>query len=408
MAEDTTVIDPAHPADHPSDFVQVAMKAMKAMKTDLAAPVEVEKTKEKDVKAPEKADKVESKSKIPDGVFETVKVDKKAEEKKHEPTSDFDKIEDPQFRDEKRKAQWDEVKAKGREFEKQAREEAQKRVDLETKIKDYEARGKDTEALNEKLAKLERENADAMALVRKVNAELDPEYQRKFGEGRNNLMGQAKTIVEESGGNPSDIETALNLKGKPRADALAVVAESLNSFQAGRLGRVMDALSELESEADKVRSNPDEYLKQREQDEANRSKLAQEEHAKMANTAFESAMSRAASESELFRVTDDTGWNEQGKTIKQQATEFWRNNRDPEKAARVMIDGFTAPVFRQLFLDQRKEAAAANAELESLRKELAGLYNRGPKISGATASRNTGPKDFADQAHGLMNGSIQQ
>lgn len=391
---DEIVHDPAHPMDHPEDFVQVAQRLMNP-----------ESVKPKPAPTPKVDDPPAPKSKIPEGVFEDNKVDPAPV--KVEETSDFDKIEDPTFRDEKRKAQWEEVKSKGREFEKQAKENASKAAALELKIKEYEEKGKGTVALEAKLAEMEKQQEEWRARVQQVNIELDPDFRKTFIEGRSKLIGQAKTIAEESGCNPQDIETALNLSGKARAEALRAVAETMDGFQQGRLGRVIDQLTELDTTAASKRSNPEEYLTQRQQQEEARQKTENEEKGRHANLAFEDAFSKRLSTSEVLRPVDGMeDWNQQGISIRQKARDAWSNNRDMTVAAEKFIAAEEAPVYRSLFLEQRKVAAAAQTELDSLKKELEGLYKRGPKTTGASVANTGAPRDFADYGYGLMNGSI--
>lgn len=399
MADEITPA-PADGADHPDDFAAVALKLTK---TDPDQKVETKVEKVEEVKK----ESSEVKSKIPDSLFETKEVKEEKKEEKKDEAFDIDKIADQEFKDARSKAKWDELKTKGREFEKQARENGTKATALEAKIKEYEEKGKDTEALQAKLAKLEEEHRSAMELVRKVNMELDPEYRKTFVEGRKNLIGHAKTIAEESGINPSDVEAALNLTGKARVDALKAVAEDMDSFQQGRLGRVIDQLTQLDNDAQAKRSNPEEYLEQRQKEEESRAEKEAQEHMKTANLAFESALSKARNELEVLRRVDGMPeWNSTGEDIRVKSKEFWNGNRDPQKAAELVIQGFAAPVFRQLFLDQRSENKALRKEFEAVKAELKSLYAGSPRLQGATVRKDGQPRDFADHASGLMSGSI--
>jgi len=388
--------------DQPDDFASVALRAMTtdeaAAKKEASAPVKTEA-------APVKT---ETKGKIPEELFN-------APAKKDDPTPvpvtdelETSKIAKPEFKDPKRAAQWDELHGKASTFEKQAKENAKKATELEAKIKEFEAKGKDTEALQTKLVDLEKQNQEYLALVRQVNVELDPEFRAKHIDGRKKLIDAAKTIVDESGGNPSDVETALNLTGKARVEALATVADGMSSFQQGRLGRIIDELSNLDAEALSKRTSPDKYLEQRAKEEEARQFKEVEERNRIANSAYESAVQKASSELEVLRRVEGMDeWNKQGQEILSKAKELWTSNRDPEVAARKIIDGFSAPVYRQLFLDQRTENASIRKELEEAKAELKKLYGNGPRINGSPSSNNGAPMDFATQATGLMNGSIQ-
>lgn len=383
---------------HPEDFAEAALRIIKTDPDAVVPPKKEAETKTE----PDPKDA----RRMPDELFgKEKKADAVAEPEKFE----MEKIADPDFKDPKRKADWEAVKKKGLEFEKKAREEMKRAADLETKIKDYEAKGKDTEALQAKLATLEKEHAEAMELVRKVNIELDPEFRRAHVEGRANLVKQARTLVEESGLDPATIETAINLRGKPRVDAIKALEEDLGSFQSGRLGRLIDELDALDRDAESKRSNPEQYLETRKREDEQRTTKEREESGRRLNQSFEEARRKMSAELEVLRPVEGLAWwNDQAKGIQDKARDRVSSLTGAHDAAEMAIQAEAMPVYRDLFLSEREEHAADKKKLVDAEKELKKLYGTNPGVRGNGASSNNGgaPRDFADTAVGLMNGTI--
>lgn len=374
--------------------------------------VDPEKTQSEATVVKEKAAvKAESpKSSIPDNLFDSPSDKTEAPTKKEELTkSEFDDIAKPDIKNPKASQQWDQLKAKGADFEKRYTESSKTISDLQTKIAELEGKTKQGDELAGKYSEMEKRHAEAMELVNKVNIELNPEFRKTYIDGRKNLIGQARTIVEESGGNPDDIQTALNLTGKSRVDALSLIAEGMSSFQQGRLGRIIDSLSSLDDEAASKRSSPESYLSQM-QERAQQSALREaEERAKHASMAYDDAFSGAAKDIEVLRRVDGLPeWNKQGEEIASRAKDLWNNNRDMSVAARKFIEAEAMPVYRKLFMDQRAEAKALRAELDEAKEKLAGIYSNRPAVRGGktTSSAGSKPMDFADRTNGMINGSI--
>ncbi len=385
-------------ADTPKDFASIALKLTK---TDPDAPKEQAK---ETVKEPAK-EAAKEPSKIPSELF---KQPDKETEKPTESKSAIDEIQAPETKDPRSKDRWDKLVAKGKEFEKTATDRAARIAELESKVKESEQMGFNAKDLQAKLDAALKEREDALSLVRKVNVELDPEFRRMHVEGRNKLISNAKTIVEESGGEGKDVETALNLRGKPRADALAAVAETLNAFQSGRLGRIIDELSALDDAAEAKRTNPDEYLKTRAKEDEVRTAKEREEQARVSNSAFDLAEQRLSKELEVLRHADGfDDWNAKGEAIRKRAREQWAKGVDFETAAAKFIQAEAVGEYRALFLDQQAEAQKALKKVSELEAELKSMHGRGPGLRGSGGGDKAGVVDFASQAAGLMNGSIQ-
>lgn len=392
--------------DEPIDF---AARALKITRTDEANIPELG-GKKPEVEPPPVIEKKEATQKEPDkNRLPTELFDGKKEpvQKEEESTTfEIDKITDPEFKDAKRKAQWDEVKTQGREWEKKAKAGEAKATELEARIKELDGKGKDTEGLQAKLEALEKQNAEWREIIQKVNIELDPEFRKTHIEGRKKLIENARAIVEESGVDANVIETALNLRGKPRIEAIKSIEEELGSFQSGRLGRVIDALNELDASAEAKRSSPDKYIAEQQARRTQQESEQRDKMARTANLAYDAAEKKTAAELEVLRPVDGNDWwNDQGNNIRKGARELYLNNEDPQVAATVCLQAKAMPVYRDLFLNQRQENAKLSAELAEKTAELKKLFKTTPPLRGGGSAPSSGPKDFATVAHNTMTGN---
>lgn len=393
-------------ADVPQDF---ASRAMETLTTDPDA-AQPEPRKEAAKAEPVKADP--AKREVPAELFGG----KKSEEAAPiAPKSEFDEFAKADFKDPKRREDWEKLVNKGKTFEKQASESAAKIAEMEKRIADAETKGKETESLQAKLADLEKREAEARALVQKVNIELDPDFRRVHIEGRQRLIKNAQTIIEESGGDAKAVETALNLKGKPRVDALREIAAELDNFQSGRLGRVIDELTALDETAESKRSNPDEFFKTRQQEAEVREKQEHETLLRNANLAYDSVKTKLSGELEVLRPVEGLDWwNEQAKAIQAKARQKWETNTDPGVAAEVCLKAEAMEVYRDLFKSEREEHAkekeTLTKRLDEAETQLKKLYGTAPGLrgGGSSATANNGKhRDFADRTFDAMTGRDQ-
>lgn len=401
------------------DFASLATKIVKAdaSQTDtilkaasaptdevVNEPVRKEPAKEAPVKEAVKEPAKETR-KIPDELFGGKK-DKPTEKPPAEEESEIAKIERPDFKDPKRREQWDTLHAKASTFEKEARANAAKAAELEAKVKDFETRGKDTDGLQAKLATLEKEHAEALALVRKVNIDLDPAYNKKFVEGRKSIIASARAIVEESGGDPAAVEVALNLKGKPRVDALREVATDMDGFQQGRLGRVIDELTALDNEASTLRSNPEEFMAQRQKEQQDAQQREAESFHRNANLAFDQVLDRLRKESPVLQKVEGLEWwNKQGDEIPARARANFNKQLPADEAAAIYLRAEERDVYRDLFLAEREEHASDKKALAERDAELKKLYGTTPRVEGQSSGAKSGaPRDFATVATDIMQG----
>jgi len=384
-----------------------AARAIASMKTDSDKPADSTPAKVDKPQEAAKTEKAASKLDHLDQIFTSKEDTKKPDEKKDEaPVSELAQIAKPEFKNPKASEQWDKLHEKASSFEKRATEFQKKYTELEQKIADYESKLKNTESLNAQLEKLKKEHEESMSLVRQVNIDLDPEYRKTYIEGRKNLIEQAKSIVDESGGNPSDVEVALNLTGKARVEALSAVADSMSTFQQGRLGSLISELTKLDKEAQEKRSNPETYLAQREQQMQAENVRRREESAKHLNLAYEDAFTQASKDIELFRkIEGNQEWNAQADEIANKAKSNWLQNNDMTTAARKHIEAEAMPVFRSLFLEQRNENKSLRKELDDAKAELAKVYNTTPAMRTKSSTAASGGRDleFHERVTNSMN-----
>ncbi len=386
--------DPAAP-EKPviKDFASMAIESMNTDPDLKPEPVVTKSEVKVDTTKPE----VKQERGVPEGLFS--KPETKVETKQ-ETTSEVDAIAEPQFRDPKNKGGWDTLKSKAKDLE-------TKYGEAQKKLADLEAKGKSTADIEAKLAKMEQDYAalstkaaEYEGIVKKRWIEDDPEFNRKFVAGRNDLIEHAKKIAKDSGLNPSDMEAALNLKGEAGVRALEAAAEGMGAFQQGRLGQIVTAIEKLDAEAQTLRSNPEDFAKAR-QDQERERKTKEEEQ-------FRQSMSRAAQDAErvagdkfiMAKKLDGADWWNKGiDEAFQKARKFWETNQDPNAAAVRNIKAELYDIAEPAFMDMRAERDAIKVERDKFEAELNKLYGKNsPALRGGGDGPKDGkPKDFASR-----------
>lgn len=353
-------------------------------KTTTEKPAQAKETEKVEKPKEEKAAKIENERKVPEQLFKKQDVPEKKVET--ESKSEIDAIIEPTFKDEKGKAGWTALREKAKSFE-------QKATELEAEIAAHEAKGKDAEALQARLDALEKEKAEMSDLVSRARVEIHPEFRKRYIDDRANLVTRAQKIIEESGGDAKLIETALNLQGKARVEALREVAGDLDNFQSGRLGRVIDELTTLDEEKNAKLANSDNYHKELQKQESENLRKQQSEYQQTASKAFDSTATKLGDELEVLRKVEGLDWwNEQREVILKDARNFYEKNDDLSAAAKVSIQSHAAPIYRDLFLKERDAHNVSTKKITELEKELKGIYDKNPSVTGRKSSGDNGEK----------------
>lgn len=401
-AADTDTASAADTADAAASTIEPgdwAADVLKVMKTDTGAqPAE---TKVETTPAPET--KVETrKETIPDKLFE------KKEELPKETKSEIDGIEEPQFRSDKSKADWGKIKSYAKQQEELARAHESKVKELTAQVESAKEGSKREADLQAKLEAAQKTMDEYKGIVQKVNIDLDPDFRSTYVDGRMKLIAEAKKIAEDSGVNPSTIETALHLKGKARTDALREAASEFSPFDTSRMASVIQTLDRLDAEAQEKRGNPQEYFKQQDQALREKQEASQKQYVEQATRAYRNAESKLSDELIILRKLEGDehkDWNSKGEDIRKQSREFWETNNDPQRAAELVIKGFATERYERAFVDMRGERDDWKSKAEKFEKELEGLYSTGPKLGAQSTTVKDGkPSDWAEEVAAKMQG----
>lgn len=353
-----------------------------------APPEKKEAPKEPKQETPKAPDAGDKKTATPRELFKKPEPEKKVETPP-EPKSAVDQIAPPDFKgDKKAENAWTAIKGEATKFEGLAKTHEQRAKELEAKLAEYEP-------LKTQLAEREAKLKEYDEIVARARIEEHPEFRKEFVDGREKLMTSAKTIVEESGGDPKAIETALNLKGKARVDALEAISENLGKFQSGRLGRVIDELTDLDDRAQVKRDKAKESYKQlQEQDQQRKS----EETARRAQTRaaeFDETTRRLSGELEVLKHADGHDeWNARADRIVREAKAFV--NEHPNADIEAEILSRAVPAYRDLFIQADARAEAAEKKAAEMEKELKAIHSKSPSLVPRSNGTNSGetPRPF--------------
>lgn len=216
--------------------------------------------------------KEETKEFLPESVFTELPEEKKEEAPKEpEPTPIPDNI-----KSESNRKQWVDLDAKRIEAVKEAKLEREARIAAEEKAKAGDPDAK------VRIESLENQLKSADSLVQKAMLQEHPQFQARYVVPRQQLLEQAKSAFKDAGGDPSLIESALELKGKARVDKLDELLGEVNSkILSNKLESAVTGIDRIDSERDQVLKNASNVNKQLQaNDQINRSKMF-EEHEKV-------------------------------------------------------------------------------------------------------------------------------
>ena len=375
----------AEPPAEKTAFEKAFDQASEAPEVQEHQKQEIEKAPEK--KAPEKQERG-----IPDSL---IKKPDRVEKQEKANESEIDKIPDPVFKNDGERSNVSNLRKKAKEFEAKASEYEKKALEYEAKIKEFDSKGKDTESLQQKLAELEKQNAEHLATIRKVNVELDPAWRAKHIDGRAKLVGKAKEIATESDIDAAAMESALTLKGKAGAEALRDITSGMDQIQASRLGRIIEDLRSLDESADATRTNPDTYLQERQKQEEERANKERAEFIKSTQLTYESVEKKLASDLEVLKPVDGLDWwNKKGEEIRSKARSTFETNTDPAVAAEVCIRAEAMEVYRDYYLKEREHSEGLEKTLAERDEELRKLYGKSPSLGGRGGGGEKGKKGF--------------
>lgn len=382
----------------PPDFAEMALRTTK---TPEGTPVD--QTPATGTTPPKKeptTDVVNESRKVPDELFGGKKEEIKPAV---EVVSEVDKIPDPsRFSDAKQEANWKALRTIAKTEEKRANEFATKSAELEKRIADADANGKKSEELQSKLAKLEKENAEQMVLVCKVNAELDPAFQQKR-TARNGAVDGLKQLVKDSGGDPDAMESALRLKGPEHIKSVAEVIGDLPNYIQGIIGAKIAEIATLDRALDEARGNPEEYLQSRQREMQEHEAKERETFARNAQLAYDHAEKKLSAELEVLRDTEGLPdfWIKQAKDIKANGRRDFESNSDPGRAAEICLKANAMDVYRDLFKDARAELDKKDAKIAEQDAQLKKVYGGSPNLR-APQSSNANKSEFRDFATRTM------
>lgn len=355
-----------------------------------------ETAKEPEPKKEPEAEKITT----PRDLFKKKDAEKAGEPVAEEPKSAVDAIAPPDFKnDSKARAGWDALKKEAKAAEAAARTEAAQRKELEARLAEYEPLKKQLEERDTKLKEYDE-------IVARARIEEHPDFRREFIDGRSKLITKAQQIIEESGGDAKAVETALNLKGKPRVEALREIAGELDNFQSGRLGRVIDELTDLDERADAKRAKSKESYEELQKQTKQKELETVEQRNRARKTEFEEVSRRLRGELEvLTEVAGNDQWTTRAKSIVQEAREHVEAHPEADIEAEILARSI--PAYRDLFLQADKQVEAHEKKIKELEDELKSIHGKSPSLANrGNGSSTTKPvRGFSETFANLTEGA---
>lgn len=292
-----------------------------------------------------------------------------------------DEFETPKdFKDPARASQWDALKASRNEFKTKYETEAKEKADLAAKLTAAEERAKKAGEYETQLSERDQKLKEQDEFVRLARVESHPDFQKQMNR-RKELIAKATKTFEENGADAATAERALHLTGKNRADALKDLAADLNAVDASRIGRILEEVETIDGEADAARAKSQEWLKDREARDAEQQRAQKQNNSASMKRVFEDVFSEEKGDAEMLTEIDgNEDWNKGITEIVSDARKVWESNDDPRVSARDTLQAAMYRRGRGLITDTLTELDSTKAELAEAKKELEGIYSKGPNV----------------------------
>lgn len=315
--------------------------------------------------------KTDEKTELPEPVKEEVPENLKGEARKN-----FERLSDSKFQAEK-KAFTAEKKSK----------------ELETKLTEAEGKLKsgDPDA-KARIQQLEGQLQQWSGIIEQVNIEAHPWFQANFTVPKQQILEGAKTVYQEVGGNPDELEAALSLKGKTRVDKLEALLEEIPSKMIrGKIERAADQLETIDGKRTELLKNKAGISKQLQAEEqVNRSRMVEQiEREVRSNLVDAEKTLRDEFKLEVFKTVDDPNyqwWNDEIKQSNERAEHIMLKTSDPKELAIAAHLAARFPVVRTLWLEERAARVAAEVK-------LAKYEDTEPSLGGKGKSSENGSED---------------
>lgn len=339
----------------------------------------------KEAPAPKKEDEPskpaeDKKSGTPRDLFKP-KSEAKPGDSTPETKSAIDEIAAPEFKDEKGKKGWDALKGEAKNWEAKAKQ-------FEREATERKTSGRDTEALEARVAELQKQIKDSEDLVARVRLDDHPAFRREFIDGRQKVIDRAKSIVEEGDGDPKAIETALNLKGRARAEALREASKDLDTFQAGRLGRAVDELNDLDERAQQKRDAAKKSYDDLKEQERQRGIEDSATSARKRGIEFDEVSRRLTDGLEVLKQADGFDeWNARAKRIISEARAHVDTHPQSDIEAEILAR--VVPAYRDMFVEADRRAEELEDKLKEREAELTAIHNGGHSLKSRGASNGS-------------------
>ena len=257
---------------------------------------------------------------------------------------------------------------KGRDWAKNLnkahREAVSKLKELQGQLTDFEGTRKERDELQTKIEELRQQNAEYKKGQSATALEMDPDFRKKYVDGRNTQVNTLKTLSDNSDIDFNALQSAMAKTGKERFRALDdVISDAPRSLQT-KLLNAIDSLDSLESARAEELSNADAAFSQRQSARQEAERAQSEQRTKVALDAWNEAQ----------KIATDLGLDS---TAVQEAEAFFKSNKDVKKAAEAVV--------------KAKATDVLQAKVKELQAELEKIHQTSPGVrSGNTTGNDPG------------------
>ncbi len=238
--------------------------------------------------------------------------------------------------------------------------------------------------------------------------ENDPEFRARYIEGRAAKVKEIQAIIADAGGDPNDVAAALALKGRERVDALRSVSDDLPGYLQGLLGTAVRELDSLDREAGEKRTNAEQYLAQRQREDADRQRAEVEKDIRDMELGWQKAQDKAKADFIVFNKTGtDKEWDATVEAAIARAEQTYRSSINREQQAEIIMRAEAAKEIEARYVGEVEYSRGLEKKLAEVEAELKKVYGgASPSLRGSSPAPSgaVSEMDFATRTIHEMSG----
>lgn len=238
-----------------------------------------------------------------------------------------------------------------------------------------------------------------------LDVKYDPEFQAKYVQGRDALVGKAVSKLNAFGGNGEALKEALDMaEGRTRTQAIKEALGEIEDVDRDRVMSFINDVYKLDDERAELEGDPQQAWEKLQQKQAEALRQQNEQIEQRKRTIFDAVSKALPGKLTLIRPVDPSveggkEWNESIAEIKENAFKLLGNDATPEQLAEAALWATAGPKIQERWLADRQELSKLRTALKEYEESEPGFRGGKPAKKDAKQEKiETDPGKLYDEA----------